>query len=82
MNDSTVVFATKQDLPFLSENANLTVDLPDRKLKYNGMLLAKVNEEPIGLLILEYLWSHIPFIEQIWIQNDFRKKGIGKSLVN
>ena len=56
---STVVFATKQDVQFLQENTDLTNELHNRKLKYREILIARVDEKPVGLLIFEYLWSHI-----------------------
>ena len=44
-------------------------------------MLAKVDEKVVGFLIFEYLWSHIPFMVQIWINADYRKKGIVKSML-
>ncbi len=82
MKNISVVFAAKQDVQFLSENTDLTGELLNRKLQYKEILIAKVNEESVGLLIFEYIWSCIPFIAQIWILADFRKNGIGKSLLN
>ena len=82
MKHIVIEFATKQDLQFLQKNTEITADLLDRKLKYNEILIAKVEDRQVGFLIFEYLWSHIPFIAQIWIHADYRKKGIGKSLLN
>ncbi len=82
MKNIIVKFAAKRDEKFLLENTDLTIELLNRKLKYNEILITKKNEESIGLLIYEYLWSHIPFVAQIWVHADFRKKGIGKSLLN
>ena len=82
MKHIVIEFATKQDLQFLQKNTDITGDLLDRKLKYQEILIAKVEDRQVGFLIFEYLWSHIPFIAQIWIHADYRKKGIGKSLLN
>ena len=38
---------------FCRKNKDLTDELRNRKLKYNEILIAKVNEEPIRFLILE-----------------------------
>lgn len=82
MKSIKVVFATKKDEQFLLENAQLNGGFYNRKLKYNEILVAKVEDINIGFLIFDYLWSHIPFIAQIWIHVDFRKKGVGKSMLN
>lgn len=82
MKHIIIDFATKRDEQFLLNNSQLTGELFNRKLKYNEILVAKVDEEPVGFLIFEYLWDHIPFIAQIWIYTDYRKKGIGKSMLN
>ena len=82
MNNINVVFATKLDQYFLTENAHISSELFNRKLKYKEILIAKIDEKRAGILISEYLWSHIPFIAQIWINVDFRKIGIGKSMLN
>jgi len=82
MNNNSIGFANKRDSQFLRDNAQLNKELFIRKLKYKEILIAKVEDRQVGFLIFEYLWSHIPFIAQIWIHADYRKKGIGKSLLN
>ena len=82
MKNIIIEIATKQDAQFLLDNTDLTSDLLNRKLKYKEILIAMVDEKPVGLLIYEYFWSHIPFIAQIWIHTDYRKTGIGKSMLN
>ncbi len=82
MNNLNIVFATKLDEYFLVENAHISSELFNRKLKYNEILVAKVKGKSVGFLIFEYLWSQIPFIAQIWINTDFRRQGIGRSILN
>lgn len=82
MKELSINLATKQDESFLRENAQLSGELFNRKLKYNEILVAKVDTKPVGFLIFDYLWSKVPFIAQIWIVNGYRKKGIGKGLLN
>jgi len=82
MKNTIINFLTKQDEQFLLENTDLTIELLNRKLKYKEILISKVHDKPVGFLIFEYLRSHIPFIAQIWIQVDFRNKGIGQGLAN
>ena len=82
MKNISVIFVAKQDVQFLLDNTDLSSELLNRKLKYKEILVAKVEDKNVGFLMFEYLWSHIPFITQIWICADCRKKGIGTSLLN
>lgn len=82
MQNISVNFTTKQDEQFLLNNSQLTSEVFNRKYKYEEILVAKVDNQSVGFLIFEYLWSQIPFIAQIWINTDFRRQGIGRSMLN
>ena len=81
MKELSINLATKQDESFLRENAQLSGELFNRKLKYNEILVAKVDIQPVGFLIFDYLWYHIPFIAFIWVDDKYRKNGIGRALL-
>ena len=82
MKNINVNFVVQQDEPFLRKNAQSTDELFDRKLKYSEILIAKIDNKPVGFLIFDYLWTDVPFIAQIWIFTDNRKIGIGNGLLN
>jgi len=48
MKNITVSFATKLDEQFLLEYAQLTSELFNRKIEYNEILIAKVDEKTVG----------------------------------
>ena len=82
MKNINVNFVVQKDEPFLRKNAQSTDELFDRKLKYSEILIAKIENKPVGFLIFDYLWTDVPFIAQIWIFTDNRKIGIGNGLLN
>ncbi|GBG08237.1 putative GNAT family N-acetyltransferase [Paenibacillus agaridevorans] len=45
------------------------------------IILAKDDEDLIGYLRLEYLWSKYPYIGLIMVHPDYRGKGLGKRLL-
>jgi N-acetylglutamate synthase-like GNAT family acetyltransferase len=51
------------------------------KLKNQEIILAKDDEDLIGYLRLEYLWSKYPYIGLIMVHPDYRGKGLGKRLL-
>lgn len=81
MKELSINLATKQNESFLRENAQLSGELFNRKLKYNEILVAKVDNQTVGLLVFDYLWYHIPFIAFIWVDSKYRKNGIGRALL-
>ncbi len=82
MQNINIDFATKQDELFIRKNVELTSEFFNKKLKYNEIFVAKVEDKQVGFLIFDYLWSEVPFMASIWIYPNFRKKGIGKSMLN
>jgi len=62
MQNISVNFTTKRDEQFLLNNSQLTSEVFNRKYKYDEILVAKVDNQTVGLLVFDYLWYHIPFI--------------------
>ena len=75
-------FAGVVDISFLKSNIKLTNPQIDYKLENNEIIIAKIDGTSVGFIILDYLWSHIPFIAFIWINEENRNKRIGKSLLD
>lgn len=74
-------FAKISDNLFLIDNTQLSHKTLNQKLLNNEVLVAKSDERFIGLLILDFLWNHIPFISFIWVDEKYRRLGVGRALL-
>ena len=74
-------FAKTDDIDFLLRNTQLTSDQIKSKKQIDELIIAYNSTNQIGLLILDKLWSHIPFIAYIWVSEENRDKGVGKKLL-
>lgn len=72
-------FATLADLTFVQTDLPLAV--VERKLAAQEILLAEVENAPVGFLRLEFLWSHIPYIALIRVVPEYQRQGVGKALL-
>lgn len=75
-------FASSEDLQFLKEKSSLTNTLLNFKLNNKEIIIAYNDNDPVGYLMLDYLWGHIPFIAFIKVLREEQRKGIGKQLLN
>ena len=46
------------------------------------VFLLTIDTQPAGLINLEFLWSVIPYIALIWIDDNHRKKGYSRVLLS
>lgn len=44
-------------------------------------MLVESAEQTIGYLRLEYIWGKIPYLGLIWLEPDYRGRGIGKAVL-
>ncbi len=80
--DLSVSLAGASDLKWIMANdTHISEDVVGRKLQAEEYLVAKVNSEAVGGLRFGLFWSMIPFIEVIWVEERFRRRGIGRELV-
>lgn len=77
----SIRFANNDDINFLLKNTLLTSDQINSKIQINELVVASTNSIQVGLLVLDRLWSHIPFIAYIWVSENDRGIGVGKSLL-
>ena len=78
----SVSFADKSDLSWIVENdTHIPKEIIERKLQAHEYLIARLNGESAGCLRFGLLWSMIPFIEVIWVEDHFQLRGIGRELV-
>ena len=80
--DLKIRFAEIKDLDSCVElDLHKNVDTIKNKISMKEVIVAENNNEVIGCLKIEYIWTHLPFISYIVIKNDFRASGIGKSML-
>ena len=81
--DLKIRFAEIHDLDSCVElDLHKNIDIIKNKITMNEVIVAEVNNEVIGCLKIEYIWTHLPFISYIVIRKDFRSSGIGKSMLS
>lgn len=72
---------TDLDLLQTSGHVHLPESILRRKIEWYEVVIAIVDDAPIGYLYLDYLWSIVPFIAMIWVLDEHRHQGVGKELL-
>lgn len=76
-------FATSQDYDYLVHNdRQIKPEVVKKKIEDSEIIVVLDNEQNIGWLRFNYFWDEIPFMNMLWIEEDYRRKGIGTRLVN
>ncbi len=78
---ATVNLANPHDLKFVSQDGHLPDAIILRKIKQGEVFLLCVDAQPVGYLRLEFLWSSMPYIALIYIQQVQRKHGYSRQLL-
>ena len=80
---ATVRLAGPQDLAWCAgvEDRDVLPDLVKRKLDYGEILVAELRGMRVGYLRLEYLWSKLPYISLIRVNEEVRGRGIGTKML-
>ena len=80
--DLKIRFAEINDLDSCVElDLHKNIDTIKNKISMKEVIVAESNNEVIGCLKIEYIWTHLLFISYIVIKNDFRASGVGKSML-
>jgi len=53
----------------------------DHKIKQDEIIIATNDDKIVGLIRLGFIWSTRPYMEYIYVDEQFREKGIGKALL-
>ena len=69
------------EIDFVSQDGYIPTEIVARKIAVNEVIIAERNDQPMGYLRLEYLWSIIPYIAIIIVLPKFRRDGIGKAML-
>lgn len=76
----TVRLAAVADLPAV-DHGQIPQEMILRKLRQGEIILLFVNDQPVGQLWFAFLWSTIPFIDLIYINETYRKRGLSRILL-
>ena len=81
----TIDFATVSDFRnyrlFDPHSKYINPKLSKSKIQNSEIILAKEENEIVGILRLNYIWSTRPYIEFIFVKQEKRNLGIGKQLL-
>jgi ribosomal protein S18 acetylase RimI-like enzyme len=80
--DINIQYAENGDLLWLKEHDNhISEKTLKSKLENKEIYVAKNNGKTIGWLRYNLFWDNIPFLNMIYILENYRKMGIGRKLL-
>ena len=53
-----------------------------QKLEANEIIVALGDAAPVGLIKFSYFWATRPYMDLIWLKDEYRGHGIGKQLLS
>jgi len=75
-------YASKHDLSYLlKHDTHVPKEVLTKKIENQEILLVYFEDNIIGFLRFGYFWDLIPFINLIFIEEDYRNQGVGTTLV-
>ncbi len=80
-NKTHVRLAMHGDLKFVIKKEYLSEEVLLRKIDQGEIFVLVVENQPVGHLRLEFLWSTIPYIALIRIDEKYRKKGYSRLIL-
>lgn len=78
---ASVSWADAADLGFLRERVSWSEEVLARKLAGREVAVALEGERRIGYLVLDHLWTVVPFVATIWVEPGSRRRGVGRALL-
>ncbi len=74
-------YANENNYNFIQENdMHLAQGLISMKIKNGEIIIIEEEGFNIGWLRFGYFWDNIPFVNMLWINEEYRGKGIGKEI--
>lgn len=78
-----VRFAGPEDLGWcVAEDDHVTEQVIRHKIVNDEIIIAELDGKPVGYLRIEYLWSAVPYIAMIFVEDDYQKEGIGRKVLS
>ncbi|TKH45411.1 GNAT family N-acetyltransferase [Paenibacillus terrae] len=78
-----IVFATDSDYGYIRDrDHHISESLIQVKIKGKEIyILRNQDESNIGWMRYGYFWDNTPFLNMIWVDEQYRDKGVGKQVV-
>ncbi|GJM69699.1 N-acetyltransferase [Paenibacillus macerans] len=77
-----IEIATEKDYKYIvDKDKHIPESLVRTKIKEKEIFILKELEREIGWMRYGYFWDNIPFMNMLWIEEEFRGQGIGKKIV-
>ena len=78
----TIHLATSKDFGYLTQqDQHISITMLKQKLESGEILVAHENQTPIGFLRYNYFWDNTPFMNLLFLEENYQRKGFGKRLV-
>ncbi len=79
---TTLTYATQKNFKWLKErDRHVSETMLKKKISDNKVIIAQSENKILGWLRFGFLWDNIPFMSLLFIDEGYRRKGIGKKLV-
>lgn len=78
-----IEYASKLDFQYILDNdKHISKELINTKIKTKEIIIVRNQDNKnIGWLRYGYFWDNTPFMNMLYIYENYRKKGIGKDLI-
>jgi len=77
-----IEYATQEDYQFIIErDKHINESLVRSKIREHEIFILRDQNHKIGWMRYCYFWDNIPFMNMIWIDEDYRGRGFGKEVV-
>ncbi len=82
MNDIHIRYANDSDLPYLVQNDDLvTGEIIQKKISDRQVIVCMKGKTYSGYMRFGFWWDMFPFLNLIVVEEDVRRKGIGRELI-
>ncbi|WP_334073377.1 GNAT family N-acetyltransferase [Paenibacillus sp. A14] len=77
-----IELATEKDYKYIVErDKHVPKTLVSTKINEKEIFILKDGEHEIGWMRYGYFWDNTPFMNMLWIEEEYRGQGIGKKIV-
>jgi len=77
-----IEYATESDYRYIIErDKHVNKSLVESKIREREILILRERGLEIGWLRFGYFWDHIPFMNLLWIDEEYRGRGYGREVV-
>jgi ribosomal protein S18 acetylase RimI-like enzyme len=76
-----ISYAEDADLSYLRKDSHIKLKVLKSKIRAREVLIIKDLDKPFGWLRYGFLWDEIPFMNMLFLEEEYRMKGFGRKLV-